>query len=105
MDRFLEVLGAAGYPTTSIGVIMLAFFWVRKAETGMRTEINGSLARLQTEKATLQAEIDKLEAEAASREDLFDSLRQARRDAEDKYYEQKRRADRAEALLREHGLL
>lgn len=104
MDKFLEVIGAAGYPTTTIGGVLLLFFYLRKAEAGMRTEINGSLARLQGEKAALQTEIDRLEEEADRMEDMFDQLRKDRRDAEDREIEQRRRAELAEAKLKELGL-
>lgn len=100
MDKALEVLGAAGYPTTLVGGVLFLFFYLRKAEAGMRTEINGSLARLQKEKQELQNAIDALEQEARERERLIDDLRMARRAAEDREVIERRRAEEAEAQLR-----
>lgn len=101
MEQFLNV---AGYPTTIGGMVLFLFFYLRHAESGMRAEINGSLSRLQTEKQELRAEITRLEEEAVAREAVFDQLRKARREAEDREYAEKRRADIAEAKLRENGL-
>lgn len=102
MDKFLET---AGYPTTIGGMVLFLFFYLRRAETGMRAEINGSLARLQQEKTELRAEIERLEQEAQDREVIFDELRTARREAEDREYAEKRRAESAEIRLKDHGLM
>lgn len=111
-EKFLEFASSAGAPTTMVGSLLLLFFYLRKAEAGMRTEINGSLVRLQQEKEALKAEIAAKETEAEGLQGIIDSLRQARRDAEDAADAQRRRADyekiradRAEDLLRKHGLL
>lgn len=104
-ERLLEFAGSAGAPTTMVGSLLLLFFYLRKAEAGMRSEINGSLVRLQKEKVELQAAVDKLDAEV-------DTIRGERRIAEDARDVEKRRADaaeqradRAEALLKRHGLV
>lgn len=105
MDKAFEILGAAGYPTTLVGGVLFLFFYLRKAEAGMRTEINGSLARLQKDKTDLQAIIDGLEQEVATKEKEIDEARTKRREAEDREFKEKRRADDAEAKLRRHGLM
>lgn len=106
-EKLLEVLGTAGYPTTMVGGLLLLFFYLRKAEAGMRNEINSSLVRLQKDKAELQAQVNELEQEARDREKVFDELREERRNAQDEAYKYKMEADRlriraeeAERILR-----
>lgn len=110
-EKLLELLGSAGAPTTMVGGLLLLFFYLRKAEAGMRSEINSSLVRLQKEKTDLQAVIDKLEGEAQAREIVFDGLREERREAQDGMYAAirraeaaERRAEIAEEKLRKNGI-
>jgi septal ring factor EnvC (AmiA/AmiB activator) len=80
----------------------MLFFYLRKQEAGMRTEIVASLQRLQKDKEALQARIDALQLridtlqkELDSRDDDIDALRMQRRELEDKAYNESRRADSA----------
>lgn len=98
MDQFLEVLGAAGYPTTIVGGVLLLFFYLRKQESGVRADINGSLQRLQEDN-------QRLEQEATIKEALIDQLRKERREAEDKETIERRKREEYEAILRREGLL
>lgn len=110
-EKLLELITSAGGQTTVVGGLLLVFFYLRKAEAGMRTEINGSLVRLQKDKQELQEQIDRLEEESRGREKLFDSLREERRLAQDESHkairakdEAEARATVAEAKLRENGI-
>lgn len=98
MDKFLEVLGAAGYPTTIVGGVLLLFFYLRKQESGVRADINGSLQRLQEDN-------QRLEQEATIKESLIDQLRRERREAEDKETIERRKREEYEERLRKAGLL
>lgn len=111
-EKLLELITSAGGQTTVVGGLLLVFFYLRKAEAGMRNEINGSLVRLQKDKLELQEQIDRLEEESRSRETLFDSLREERRIAQDEKYEAIRlkeaaeaRAVAAETKLRKNGIV
>lgn len=98
MDKFLEVLGAAGYPTTIVGGVLLLFFYLRKQESGVRADINGSLQRLQEDN-------QRLEQEATIKEALIDQLRKDRREAEDRETAERRKREEYEAILKREGLL
>lgn len=111
-EKLLELITSAGGQTTVVGGLLLVFFYLRKAEAGMRNEINGSLVRLQKDKQDLLQRIDELEEESRSRETLFDSLREERRVAQDEKYEAIRlkeaaeaRAVSAEIKLRKNGIV
>lgn len=111
-EKLLELITSAGGQTTVVGGLLLVFFYLRKAEAGMRNEINGSLVRLQKDKQDLLQRIDELEEESRSRETLFDSLREERRVAQDEKYEAIRlkeaaeaRAATAETKLRKNGIV
>jgi septal ring factor EnvC (AmiA/AmiB activator) len=90
VDKFLEILGTAGYPSGFVGIVLMLLFWVRKQESGIRTDINGSLQRLTTDIEAKNAELREAETE-------IDTLRKERRDAEDREDRQRRRADAADA--------
>lgn len=92
MDKFLDILGTAGYPSGIVGIVLMLLFYLRKQESGVRTDINGSLQRL-------TAEILDLKDELREKEDLIDTLRKERRAAEDREDQQRRRAEAAEAKL------
>lgn len=100
LDKVWEAVVANGSPGIVVTGLMMILVYLRKQESGVRIELNTTLARLQREKEALQAIIDRLEAEARLREDEFDVLRAARREAEDKLGAEKRRADAAEEELR-----
>lgn len=92
MDKFLDILGTAGYPSGIVGIVLMLLFYLRKQESGVRSDINGSLQRLTAENLDLKDEI-------REREDEIDRLRTLRREAEDREDKQRRRAETAEALL------
>lgn len=92
MEKFLDILGTAGYPSGIVGIVLMLLFYLRKQESGVRTDINGSLQRL-------TAEILDLKDELREKEDLIDTLRKERRAAEDREDQQRRRAEAAEAKL------
>lgn len=94
MDKFLEILGTAGYPSGFVGIVLMLLFWVRKQESGIRTDINGSLQRLTTD-------IEAKNIELHEKEEEIDTLRKERRDAEDREDKQRRRADAAEAQAKD----
>lgn len=111
-EKLLELITSAGGQTTVVGGLLLVFFYLRKAEAGMRNEINGTLTRLQAERVELQAQIDRLEEESRNREILFDTLREERRIAQDERHQALRekldieqRLAAAEAKLRKNGIL
>lgn len=94
MDKFLDILGTAGYPSGIVGIVLMLLFYLRKQESGVRTDINGSLQRLTAENLDLKDELD-------AKETLIDTLRKERREAEDREDRQRRRAEAAEAKLGE----
>lgn len=95
MDKFLDILGTAGYPSGIVGIVLMLLFYLRKQESGVRTDINGSLQRLTAENLDLKDEI-------LEKEEMIDTLRKERREAEDREDKQRRRADAAEAKLGEN---
>jgi septal ring factor EnvC (AmiA/AmiB activator) len=92
VDKVLDILGAAGYPSGFAGVVLMLLFYLRKQESGIRADINGSIQRLQAEKADLEAKLD-------ARDEEIDLTRKERRDAEDREDKQRRRADALQARL------
>lgn len=111
-EKLLELITSAGGQTTVVGGLILIFFYLRKAEAGMRVEMNESLTRLREEKQELLERIDVLEEAARGKETLFDTLREERRSAQDEKFvalrekqEAVQRAEAAEAKLRKNGIL
>lgn len=99
MEKIFEIITTSGPQGGFVGLVLLIYYYVRKQESGVRTEINGSLQRLQTEAEALRDTIDELEKEVDTERDL-------RRKAEDREAVQRRRADLLEAELRnrdQHG--
>lgn len=99
MERLLDVLGTAGYQSGIVGVVLMLLVYLRKQESGIRSDINGSLQRLTAETLDQKQEIDELKAEIRRKETEIDTLRKERRDAEDREYQQRRRAIAAEEKL------
>lgn len=103
MEKFLDILGTAGYPSGVVGICLMLLFYLRKQESGVRTDINGSLQRLTAEnldlREELDAEKDARKDEKRALEDEIDTLRKERREAEDRETQQRRRAESAEAKL------
>ncbi len=95
----MDILGTAGYPSGFVGICLMLLFYLRKQESGVRTDINGSLQRLTAETLDLKEEIDLLKEEIRVKESEIDTLRRERREAEDREDKQRRRADAAEAKL------
>lgn len=96
MDKFLDILGTAGYPSGIVGIVLMLLFYLRKQESGVRTDINGSLQRLTAENLDLKDELREAQ-------DEIDTLRAERRAAEDREDKQRRRAEAAEAQLGAKG--
>lgn len=96
MDKFLDILGTAGYPSGIVGIVLMLLFYLRKQESGVRTDINGSLQRLTAENLDLKDELREAQ-------DEIDTLRTERRAAEDREDKQRRRAEAAEAQLGAKG--
>lgn len=101
MDKFWDILGTAGYPSGIVGIVLMLLFYLRRQESGVRTDINGSLQRLTAETLDLRDEIDVLEEKLQSKEAEIDTLRKERREAEDREDRQRRRAEAAEAKIGE----
>lgn len=99
LDKFLELLGTASFPSTIVGGVIFLFFYLKKQEGELRAELTATLKRLQEEKIALYNTIDKLEQEADDRELMINKLRTDLRAAEDDAIFHRRRADRAEARL------
>lgn len=95
----MDVLGTAGYPSGFVGICLMLLFYLRKQESGVRTDINGSLQRLTAETLDLKEEIDSLKEEIRVKETEIDTLRRERREAEDREDKQRRRAEAAEAKI------
>lgn len=99
MEKFLDILGTAGYPSGFVGIVLVLLFYLRRQESGVRTDINGSLQRLTAENLDLRDEIDTLKEERDGLQGTIDLLRKERREAEDREDRQRRRADAAEEKL------
>jgi septal ring factor EnvC (AmiA/AmiB activator) len=99
VEKFLDILGTAGYPSGFVGIVLMLLFYLRRQESGVRTDINGSLQRLTAENLDLRDEIDALKEERTELEQTIDLLRKERREAEDREDRQRRRAEAAEAKL------
>lgn len=103
MEKFLDILGTAGYPSGVVGICLMLLFYIRKQESGVRSDINGSLQRLTAENLDLREELDtEREARKEEKRELeteIDTLRRERREAEDRETQQRRRAEAAEARL------
>ena len=103
MDKFLDILGTAGYPSGIVGIVLMLLFYLRRQESGVRTDINGSLQRLTAETLDLRDEIDGLEDKLKEKDLEIDLDRKERREAEDREDQQRRRADAAEQRLKQLG--
>jgi predicted nucleic acid-binding Zn-ribbon protein len=90
VEKIFEIISTSGPQGGFVAIVLLLLFFIRKQEAGVRTEINGSLQRLQTENEGLRARIVELE-------DEIDVLRKERRAAEDREDQQRRRAEAAES--------
>lgn len=99
MDKFLELLGSASFPSTIVGGVIFLFFYLKRQEAELRAELTATLKRLQEEKVALYSTIERLEQEGEDREGIIDKLRADLRAAEDDGIFHRRRADRAEAKL------
>lgn len=99
MDKFFDILGTAGYPSGIVGIVLMLLFYLRRQESGVRTDINGSLQRLTAETLDQRDEIEELNTRLRAKEAEFDILRKERRAAEDREDTQRRRAEAAEAKL------
>lgn len=93
VSAFLSAVGPAGYPTSLLGGLLMLFYYLRKSEAGLRSELVQSLQRLQKDKEGLQSRIDALQGELDAKEDEIDRMRSANRGLEDKAYNESRRAD------------
>lgn len=96
----ISTIGPAGYPTSLLGGVLMLFFYLRKQESGVRNDIVLSLQRLQKDKDALQARVDALQRELDAKENEIDAFRAQRRDLEDKAYNEGRRADGLQEVVR-----
>lgn len=99
LAKLFELLGQASFPSTIIGSVIFLFFYLKRQEGELRTELSATLKRLQETNVILDKKIDTLEDEADDREEVIDKLRKTLREAEDDAIFHRRRADRAEARL------
>lgn len=95
-DKILSaaITSPLSVPSTSLfGAVLMLFFYLRKQEKGLRSELVLSLNRLQKDKEGLIARISAMQAELDSRETQIDTLRKMRREVEDKLYDAERHVE------------
>ena len=92
MEKLFEIIGGAVSPTSFIGGALILLFWLRRQESGIRTEITSSLERLQNERKELEKVNDE-------QNDKIDTLLKEKRELDQKLHEAEWRAERAENTL------
>lgn len=97
MDKFIDIISAAGYPTTIAGGIVFLFFYLRKQEALIRTTTREQIKTLEEDLEKRREEIIRLEAE-------IKGLRTLLTLTEDESILNRRRAENAEARLKIAGL-
>lgn len=97
MDKFIDVISAAGYPTTIAGGIVFLFFYLRKQEALIRTTTREQIKTLEEDLEKRREEIIRLELE-------IKGLRTLLTLTEDESILNRRRAENAEARLKIAGL-
>jgi predicted phage gp36 major capsid-like protein len=97
VDRFVDIISAAGYPTTIAGGIVFLFFYLRKQEAAIRTTTKEQIADLEEDLERRRTEILRLEEELRAIKKLLS-------ESQDESITERRRAEAAEARLRSAGL-
>lgn len=97
MDKFIDIISAAGYPTTIAGGIVFLFFYLRKQEALIRTTTREQIKTLEEDLEKRREDIIRLEAEIKSLKTLLTLT-------EDESILNRRRAENAEARLKIAGL-
>jgi len=97
VDKFIDIISAAGYPTTIAGGIVFLFFYLRKQEALIRTTTREQIKTLEEDLEKRREEIIRLEAE-------IKGLRTLLTMTEDESILNRRRAENAEARLKIAGL-
>jgi predicted phage gp36 major capsid-like protein len=97
VDRFVDIISAAGYPTTIAGGIVFLFFYLRKQEAAIRTTTREQIADLEEDLERRRTEILRLEEELRAIKKLLT-------ESQDESIIERRRAEAAEARLRSAGL-
>lgn len=99
LEKLFEIIGSAVSPTSFIGGILILLFWLRRQETGIRTEITGSLERLQKEREGLEESLDEAQEKIKDLNDTVDKQLNDKRTVELKLHEMTLRAETAESIL------
>lgn len=99
LEKLFEIIGSAVSPTSFIGGILILLFWLRRQETGIRTEITGSLERLQKEREGLEESLDEAQEKIKDLNDTVDKQLNEKRTVELKLHEMTLRAETAESIL------
>lgn len=97
MDKFVDIISAAGYPTTIAGGIVFLFFYLRKQEAAIRTTTREQIADLEEDLERRRTEILRLEEE-------LKAIKKLLTESQDESIIERRRAEAAEARLRSAGL-
>jgi hypothetical protein len=97
VDKFVDIISAAGYPTTIAGGIVFLFFYLRKQEAAIRTTTREQIADLEEDLERRRTEILRLEEELKAVKKLLT-------ESQDESIIERRRAEAAEARLRSAGL-
>lgn len=97
MDKFVDIISAAGYPSTIAGGIVFLFFYLRKQEAAIRTTTKEQIADLEEDLEKRRNEILRLEVELKTIKDLLTK-------SQDESILHRRRAEAAEARLQSAGL-
>jgi hypothetical protein len=97
VDKFIDIISAAGYPTTIAGGIVFLFFYLRKQEALIRTTTREQIKTLEEDLEKRREEIIRLEAEIRGLRTLLTLT-------EDESILNRRRAENAEARLKSAGL-
>lgn len=97
MDRIVDIISAAGYPSTIAGGIVFLFFYLRKQEAAIRITTKEQIADLEEDLEKRRAEILRLEEEIKLLKALLTTT-------QDESIIHRRRAEAAEARLKYAGL-
>lgn len=97
MDKFVDIISAAGYPSTIAGGIVFLFFYLRKQEAAIRITTKEQISDLEEDLEKRRNEILRLEEE-------IKLLKQLLTKTQDESILERRRAEAAEAKLKSAGL-
>jgi len=97
VDKFVDIISAAGYPSTIAGGIVFLFFYLRKQEAAIRVTTKEQIADLEQDLEKRRAEILRLEEEVKLLKTLLTL-------SQDESIINRRRAEAAEAQLKGAGI-